>query len=127
MNTKEITRRIAGRTMTVVVPAELDPEHGLTVAIGDLVRAELEMASMLALEGPMKGAAFKFMRVTLGLPAKDLARLLTVTPETVSRWENGARAVDLAAWMTLGALVLERAGKPTETMKRLDRLAARRK
>ncbi|HCF56532.1 MAG TPA: hypothetical protein DFS52_00855 [Myxococcales bacterium] len=34
------------------------------------------------------------MRRALGLRSRDLAELLDVSPETVSRWENATRPVD---------------------------------
>jgi hypothetical protein len=47
------------------------------------------------------------MRKAIGLPAREVAHLLSTTPETVSRWEKGARAVDTCAWTTLASLVLD--------------------
>jgi putative zinc finger/helix-turn-helix YgiT family protein len=35
------------------------------------------------------GAEIRFLRVHLGLPSAELARRMGVSPETVSRWENG--------------------------------------
>jgi DNA-binding transcriptional regulator YiaG len=118
-----IKRKVAGRTFTVEVPAVRDAEYGDTVSLADLARAELEIASQLALEGPVSGEAFRYMRGALGIQAKDLATLLDVTPETVSRWENGARDLDRGAWIALGGMALEKAGKPTVTRERLERAA----
>ena len=45
------------------------------------------------------------MRKAVGIQAKDLARLLQRTPETVSRWENGRGEIEPLAWLLLDALV----------------------
>ncbi len=70
---------------------------------------ELAIAQTLAERGMVSGPAFQFMRRTLGLRAVDLAELLDVAPETISRWEAGARDVDRAAWTALAGLVMDRA------------------
>ena len=55
--------------------------------------------------------------------AADLAELLDVTPETVSRWETGKLDVARAAWSALAGIVVERAhGEGRSRM--LDRLRA---
>ena len=45
-----------------------------------------------------------------------------VSPETVSRWENGGRAAALSAVATLGAMVLDHAAGSTMTADRLQAL-----
>lgn len=72
-----------------------------------LVAFEREVARRLAERGPATGETFRFMRKAVALPAKEVAELLGTTPETVSRWENGGRAVDRNAWTTLSSLVLD--------------------
>lgn len=48
--------------------------------------------------GPQKlnGHEIRFLRKTIGIPAKTLAERLDVTEETVSRWENGHLAIGSA-------------------------------
>ncbi len=41
----------------------------------------------------LRPTEIKFLRKDLQLKAKDLARTLGVTPETVSRWENGKKEI----------------------------------
>lgn len=38
----------------------------------------------------LNGTEIKFLRKAIGMPAKNLAEILNVRPETVSRWENDA-------------------------------------
>jgi DNA-binding transcriptional regulator YiaG len=87
-----------------------------------LQRAEMEIACDVARHGPISGDAFRYLRKTLGLRAVVVADLLGVTPETISRWENGQRQVDKTAWLTLGSVVLEHASRPPETLERLREL-----
>jgi DNA-binding transcriptional regulator YiaG len=87
-----------------------------------LQRAELEIACDLARHGPISGEAFRYQRKTLGFRALVVADLLGVTPETISRWENGQRPVDMATWLTLGSLVLEKAARWPDTLERLREL-----
>jgi DNA-binding transcriptional regulator YiaG len=74
----------------------------------ELERFELIVAERLARAGVASGEAFRFMRKSLGLRAADLAAQIGMTPETVSRWEKGRRKVDVAAWVVLGRLVVDR-------------------
>ena len=122
--TQPITRKVSGRVFSVDVPVTVDPETGeLEVAFADAQRAELAIASALAGEGPVDGESFRFMRAALGLPARKVGHLLGVSVETISRWENGARDVDRAAWFALGELVLEAAGRPVNARARMERIA----
>ena len=73
-----------------------------------LGRFKLCGAPELARTGPGTPTAFKFMRMTLGLSGVALGELLGVEPETISRWENGARGLDRGAIALLGGLVMER-------------------
>jgi DNA-binding transcriptional regulator YiaG len=121
---KPLTRTIAGHKLTVDVEVGLDPEtHEETVSLAEAQRAELEMAAALAESGPVVGETFVWMRKALGLQSKQLARLLDVRPETITRWETDVVPVDRAAWFTLSELVLERIGRPRDLHQRLERLA----
>ena len=55
-------------------------------ALGELIAA----MALTRIKHPIKlsGKEIRFLRKALDLPAKELARWLEVTPETVSRWEN---------------------------------------
>jgi DNA-binding transcriptional regulator YiaG len=91
----------------------------------ELGRFELAVAERLSSLGIRTGDAFKFMRKTLGLRAIDLAELLDVTAETVSRWETGEP--EARAFALLGGMVAERMRGQEETVARLRALKSRRK
>lgn len=88
-----------------------------------LEKAELAVAIELGARGVRTGEAFKFIRKAIGMRATDLAELLDVTAETISRWEREAVEIDHAAFAVLGALASERREAKTEM---LDRLKAAR-
>lgn len=96
--------------------------HAVFIPAAGLERIDLAVACDLALRAPPAGEAFRFIRRALGLKAMDLAALLRVTAETVSRWENDQRMVDANAWISIGSLALERAALPPETLRRLGGL-----
>ena len=125
MTKKPLTRTIAGRKLVVDVELGVDPEtNEETVSLAEVQRAEIEMAAALADAGPVNGESFAWMRKSLALQSKQLAHLLGVRPETVTRWETATVPVDRAAWLTLGELVLERANRPRDLKQRMERLAA---
>jgi DNA-binding XRE family transcriptional regulator len=120
------TQRVAGRQFTVTIAGATCRACGASFLENDsLQRADLEVACELARHGPPAGDAFRFLRKTLGMRGVDLAALLDVTPETISRWENGQRPVDRAAWLTVGSMVLERAARDPETLERMRALRLR--
>jgi DNA-binding transcriptional regulator YiaG len=82
----------------------------------------LQIASWLAKRSVQSGHAFKFMRKSLGLKAVELSRLLSLAPETVSRWERGHRQCDARAITLLGTMVMDRLEGHDQTMERLRAL-----
>ena len=117
-----MTRKIGGSTFSVEMPT-FDRQGEPFIKSESFQRAELVIAAAIASEGPLSGDGFKWMRKSLPLTAVDLGALLGVAPETISRWETGARDVDRMAWIALGDLVLEAAGKPIDARARLQRIA----
>jgi transcriptional regulator with XRE-family HTH domain len=73
--------------------------------------------------GLRDGHALEFVRKALGLRAAELAALLDVSAETVSRWENGHRAAERSVWNTLADLAADRLAGKTTTLERLRALA----
>jgi predicted transcriptional regulator len=114
------TQRVSGRSFVIVVPARVCRDCDALFLDGPcLERAELEVACELARTGPSDGESFRFMRKALAMRATDIASLIAVSPETISRWENGQRTVDRIAWITVGTMVLEKAKRATSTLERL--------
>lgn len=85
-----------------------------------LEQMELAIAAELGKLGRLVGEAFKYMRKSIGLRGIDLAELLDVTGETVSRWERDVVPIDHAAFAVLGALVSEKRLGRTEMRDRLQ-------
>jgi DNA-binding transcriptional regulator YiaG len=86
-------------------------------------RADLALARALADAGAHGGDAFRVMRKALALRAADLARLLAVTPETVSHWETGKALPARCAFATLAAMIEDALGGRRSTRDRLEALA----
>ena len=64
------------------------------------------------------------MKKAIGFREKELAHLLDLTPETLSRWEKGHRTPDKKAMMVLGDLVLDHLEGKETTLKRLKQLGS---
>jgi putative zinc finger/helix-turn-helix YgiT family protein len=88
----------------------------------DLEQFELAVASALADAGDASGEAFRYARKTLGLTAAELAAVLGVTPESISRWENAKHPIDPMALTIVALLVRDAAAGSTAL---LDALRAR--
>ncbi|MFZ5439517.1 MAG: type II TA system antitoxin MqsA family protein [Myxococcota bacterium] len=87
-----------------------------------LERFELRVAVELARAGEASGDVMRFMRKAAGLRARELAELLGVTPETVSRWETGKQPMEHRAMAVVGSLVVERFEGRTSTLDNLRAL-----
>lgn len=105
------------------LPALVCQKCGETfVGLGDMERFDLAVARWLTSEGHRTAEAFRFVRKALGMRAADLAKLVGVTPETISHWENGHRDADVGVFALLGELVLDQIEGREETLKRLRAL-----
>ncbi len=126
--TTELTRKIGGITFKAEVPVELCGSCGeWYVSHEDGHRFDVAVARALGAHAIGTPDAFKFMRKATGLRAVDLAELIGVTPETVSRWETGKVSVERRALALLQALVTEHAEGTTATLDRLRALAGKKK
>lgn len=94
---------------------------------GDGEKADAAVAHALALNGPMTGSAFRHMRNVLDISRTEMARLLDVAPETVSRWEVEGRPVDRAAWLLLSTIVEEHQAGRTTTLARLRKVTSEKR
>lgn len=105
------TLTLAEQTFTAEVPAVRCEACGAVFfdgpALGDFERAA---ARELAQRGPATAETFRFMRKAIGMRAADLAEMLDVTPETISRWETGKLPMSRTTWLTLSSLVLDYEG-----------------
>lgn len=82
----------------------------------DLGRAEVLAAFEAVRAGLRDGPTLNWARRALGLRATDLADLLDVAPETVSRWENGHRSADRSVWNTMADLLANAVEGNTATL-----------
>ncbi len=90
------------------LPALVCPSCGEDLVSAETMRGlEQGVAEALACDGVRTPEAFRYMRKAIGLKAVDVAELLDVTPETVSRWENGERQPETRAAKLLGLMVLD--------------------
>lgn len=121
--TTEITREVGEHTFAATVPATRCPSCGSThIEPRVLERFDLHVADRLARAGVATGRAFRFMRNALQLRAQDLAQLLDLSPETLSRWENDKRPVDRSALTVLAACVTDALAGRTATLDTLRAL-----
>ena len=104
---KRQTQSVGGRDFVVTVATEACRACGsVFLENASLQRAQIEIACEVARHGPVSGEAFRFLRKALGIRAIVVADLFGVTPETISRWENGQRPVDKAAETRLTRLAM---------------------
>lgn len=77
----------------------------------------------LVASGAHDPAALRWLRKAAELSGAELARLLGVAPETVSRWENGVQTPDRATVAVVAELALDALEGRSDTRRRLDRMA----
>lgn len=85
----------------------------------ELDRKYDEVARAIVARGIRTGEEFKWVRKATGYRAADVAELLDVRAETISRWERGEADIPRAAAYALGQLLLA----PEPTRKALETLA----
>jgi putative zinc finger/helix-turn-helix YgiT family protein len=121
--TADLERRIAGCTFKAAIPATRCAKCGEETYAGpDLEAFDLAVAGELASHGVGSAEAFSFMRRAMGMTGRDLAELLDVAPETVSRWEHGKLPLDRGPVALLSAMVLDQLEGRTTTLDRLKAL-----
>lgn len=120
--------QIGGHQFTAQAPLMKCSKCGLEIVDGASVeRFEVLVAQKLIESGICTGAALRYTRKVLELRANELADLLDVKPETVSRWENDKVTPDRALLVVLGGMVADRLAQRTETIDRLRALSVSRK
>lgn len=114
----------SGVTASVTAPAGRCGGCGAVRMAPEVVaRAALAAGRALADAAVHTGEALRHMRKALALRACDLARLLGVTPETVSHWETGKALPARAAFAAVAAMVEEALAGRSNTRDRLEALA----
>jgi putative zinc finger/helix-turn-helix YgiT family protein len=100
-----LVRVVGERELTATVTGLVCDGCGESITdLRDGERFDLAIAELLS-EAPPTGESFRFLRKVAGLRASDLARMLGLTGDTISRWENGKYAIDRAAFLVLGQIV----------------------
>lgn len=122
--TTELSTTFGAQVFVATVPAEVCGTCGEAIVTSATLGAyENTVTRALIASGASDGKALKWVRKSAGLTGVELARLLGVAPETVSRWENNAQVPDRAAVALLGALALDALEGRTTTRDHLDALA----
>lgn len=85
----------------------------------ELQRQEKEAAAVLVERGVRTAKEFKFVRKVAELKATEVAVMLDVAAETISRWESGERPIPRMAAFALGELFEH----PKLARKKLEALA----
>jgi putative zinc finger/helix-turn-helix YgiT family protein len=88
-------------------------------AAGETEKQERAAADVLVERGLRTAAEFRFVRKMAGLKATELADLLDVRPETVSRWERGEVEIPRPVAFVLGELYV----RPRVTRQKFEALA----
>jgi len=124
----ELTRVVCGRTFVGRVPAQVCPQCGEWVVTDSRVgQFEAAVARALVASGIDQGEAVRWLRTTAGLRGVDLAEMLGVVPETVSRWETGRTTIDRATLHPLGRLAIEAGEGCSDTAAALRAMGTPRK
>lgn len=92
-----------------------------------LERHDVAIGAWLVEHGARTGDSLRWLRKTLGMKAIELAEVLGVTAETISRWENDRLEVDPIAWVVIGAIVRDHAAGETHTVDALRAARSRPK
>lgn len=127
--TREIkSPQIGAHLFTAQAPTLKCSHCGLEIVDGPSVeRFEVLVAQELIESGVRTGATLRYVRKILDLRANELAELLDVKPETISRWENDKVAPDRIVLAVLGGLITDQLSHRTETIDRLRRLSEPKK
>ncbi len=113
----ELRREIDGHLFTAAVRGFRCEACGEEIYEAlDIERFDAAVALALARSGAGGGEVFRLMRKVIGLRAADLAELLGVAPETLSRWETGKHPIDHGALALLSLLVIDHTQGVTSTL-----------
>lgn len=106
MPTKSIIVSVAGHDFEMTGVPYSERENGDHAIGSDVVsRIQVKIASEFARRGIVSGGTFKAIRKALGFKSVDVAHLLGVMPETISRWESGALPMPRPSWVAVAAML----------------------
>ncbi len=112
----EKVKVVGGHRFRAFVPGQECRECGEGFyEIRTLARFDQLVAKELVDAGVKSGEVLRFIRKAAGVPAADLAALLDVRPETVSRWEHDKRPIDRGSYAVLHQLLIEKLAESTAT------------
>jgi|ERR1700682_1904171 len=118
------SRKVAGHTFQGEIAASKCNACGETLVDGPALEAfDVSAALELARAGFAAPEAMRFMRSALGLRAVELAELLDLTPETISRVENAKMPPDKRSVALLAAMLEDKAVGVTRTIDQLRAIA----
>ena len=117
--------QVGTRIFTRSLPGKRCEKCGATyTAARDLAVLEMAAASEIIESGEVSPESFRFLRKVLGMRAQDLAPLLQIAPENLSKWENGHARVPPTAWVLLAEMVVAKRDGRGMTEKLLKRAAS---
>ena len=97
--------KITSMGVELAVAGQRCPSCDETVFDGEEVeQQEREIATAIVARGVRTAEEFKFMRKVADFRANEIAELLDVRPETVSRWERAEAEIPRSAAFALGEL-----------------------
>lgn len=116
------TKRIpvAGVEFSATMPVyECPKDESWILPIDVHQEFDRQVLRTIATQGPATGTTLKYFRGFLKMKATELAELVDTTFETLSRWETGAKPLNLLAWHTVAAMALDKLDGRATTVKRL--------
>lgn len=120
--------KLGGVAFEASVRAQQCQNCGEAFLSGQVLKSfEISAALELARAGVTVPEGLQFMRKVVGLRAIELAELLELTPEHVSRMENGRASADRRTVALLAAMVEDKAAGATRTVDQLRALARPRR
>lgn len=117
----ELKVKAAGHTFVADVAAGKCASCGEVFypsALLDMV--DLIIAATLVRSGERSGEVMRFVRKAIGMPAKELAELMGMSPEHVSRLETGKSPVSGNIMVLLGSMAIDMVNGKSSTREALE-------
>lgn len=100
----------AGVEFRVVMPGFECPADGSWELSPETAKEfERKILLHIATHGPVTPSTMKLLHSATTLKGHELAALLGIAPETLSRWENGKEPINPTHWSLLAAMVRDKA------------------